>query len=126
QNKEIKTLVLALALATALKQPTSRKTRVTATHLRRQRKRQNRIVLIAQSSTLGGPSFSSAIQFVLDSWLQPLKFQGLNPLIRRSFSSGLKSRPPYRMAGSQLFSNWDYAAKGAAAPPFSTVFDWSW
>src|SRR5260370_42288677 len=51
-------------------------------------------VLICESSTLGGLSFSSAIQFEVDSGLQPLKLQWLKPLIRRSFSSGLKSRPP--------------------------------
>jgi hypothetical protein len=51
-------------------------------------------VLISKSSTLGGPSFSSAIPFELDSGLQPLKLQGLKPLIIRSSSSGLKSRPP--------------------------------
>jgi hypothetical protein len=64
-------------------------------------------VLIFESSTLGGRSFNSAIPFELDSGLQPLQLQGSKPLIRRSFSSGLKSRPPYRMAGCQFLSNQD-------------------
>ncbi len=55
------------------------------------------------SSTLGGPSFSSAIQFELDSGLQPLKLQGLKPLTRRSFSSGLKSRPPFESRDANYF-----------------------
>jgi|HubBroStandDraft_6_1064221.scaffolds.fasta_scaffold2684399_1 hypothetical protein len=42
----------------------------------------------------GGQSFSSAVKVALNCGLQPLKLQGLNPLVRRSYSSGLKSRPP--------------------------------
>ena len=45
-------------------------------------------------SHLGGPSFSSAIQVAFNPGLQPLKLQGLKPLTKRCFSSGLKSRPP--------------------------------
>jgi len=51
-------------------------------------------VLISKFPLLGGPSFSSAIQVGLYCGLQPLKLQGLKPLIRRRFSSGLRSRPP--------------------------------
>src|ERR1700687_1798725 len=60
-------------------------------------------VLIRESSTLGGPNFSSAISSELDWGLQPLKLQGLKPPIRGSFSSGLKSRPPTESRDANYF-----------------------
>src|SRR5258708_7810785 len=52
----------------------------------------------ATTETISFPAFISGlisgIQVAFDRGLQPLMLQGLKPLIRRSFSSGLKSRPP--------------------------------
>jgi hypothetical protein len=68
---------------------------------------------------LGGPSFSSAIQLEIDSGLQPLKLQGLKPLTKHSFSSGLKSRPPILSRDANYFKlgQYPHATKfGVAAP----------
>ena len=51
----------------------------------------------------GGQSFSSAVKVALNCGLQPLKLQGLNPLVRRSYSSGLKSRPPRESCCANTF-----------------------
>ena len=64
-------------------------------------------VLICEFLTLGGPSLSSATQFVVDSGLQPLKLQGVKTPDQMELFVGTKVPTSCRMAGCQLFSNSD-------------------